>query len=80
MAIQNAPSLLMGLEFTYGAFMDLTLDRPMGWGPGAIPWSVIYDYARCHGLHREECEDLAYHLRRMDEAFLRYHDEKTSKR
>lgn len=75
-SIRNAPELLMGLEFTYGAFIDLNVERSFGWVPGPIPWSSIYDYARTHDLTPEETEDLTFLIRRMDEAYLRYHDEK----
>lgn len=77
--IKNAPELYAGLEFTYAAFLDLSGDRPLGWTPGPIPWSSIMDYAKAHELSGEETEDLLFFIRRMDDAFLRYHESKTKK-
>lgn len=73
--IQDAPELLLGLEFTYGAFIELNGEREIGMSCGPIPWSAVASYAVHHELDEEETEDLVQLVREMDAAFLRYHDE-----
>ncbi len=53
--------------------MDLTGDRSLGMGPGPIPWVAITAYSDYHELDQEESEDLLYYIRKMDEAYLTYH-------
>ena len=69
----------MGLELFYGAFLDLSTCRPSGWGLCAIPWTVIHDYASANRLMGDEREDLFFHIRKMDDAYMEYHKSKTDK-
>ena len=78
--IADAPTLALGMELYYGAFMDLSTCRQMGMGPSPIPWSVILDYARVFNFDDEQQEDLFFFVRALDKAFLDYHREKEDKR
>lgn len=78
-AIQNAPEIPFGLEFFYGAFLDLNTCRPAGWGLQAIPWSAIMDYANALGLGDDDRDDLFYFVSALDGAFRDYHEKKISK-
>jgi len=77
--IQNAPDLLTGLELYFDAFIELNTCRQQGWGPGPIPWWCIQEHADFLGLTDEESEDLRYHIRMMDEAFLKHIARKNEK-
>jgi len=70
--IQNAPDLLHGLELYFEAFLELNTCRPMGWGPAPIPSFYIDEFCRKHELDEEESEDMQYHIRLMDQAFLKH--------
>lgn len=68
--IQNAPSLELGLELYYGAFLDLHTCRPLGLDEGPIRWIDIHDYADRLELSEDQRDDLHYHVRAMDNAYL----------
>lgn len=70
--ILNAPELQLGLDLYYAAFWTLCSERPVGMGPGAIPWFSMYRYADIHNLDEDTFEDLEYIIRKMDEAYLAY--------
>jgi hypothetical protein len=70
--IQNAPNLFTGLELFFQAFVELNTNRNTGWSAGPIPGWCIDDYADRLELTKEEAEDLTYHIRMMDQAFLKY--------
>ena len=78
-AIQDAPDLRLGLEFVYKSFWELSTARPVGWGPGPIPWTVIRDFADFHQLDQEDFEEFVFLIRAMDQAFLAYHSEQAKK-
>jgi hypothetical protein len=71
-AILNAPELWMGLELFYTAFMDLTTCRPLGMSEGPIPWTAIVQYCDRNGIEDEQREDMFFHLRSMDTAYLKH--------
>lgn len=75
--IQHAPELWLGLEIYFQAFMDLNTCRSTGWSAGPIPWSAVQDYAITFGLDSEQTADLHYHIRMMDQAFLKRLDAKS---
>lgn len=77
--IQDAPDLEMGLEFTYQAFGKLTTCRSFGMGPGPIPWTAIDQYCSTYGVNGDHQEELEYLIERMDEAYLKYVNEKAEK-
>ena len=72
--IKNAPILRLGLELFYNAFWDLDSCRNSGWGMGPIPWLAMRDYATTFGFTEEQEEDLYYHVRLMDNAYLDFYD------
>jgi hypothetical protein len=39
-------------------------------GPGPIPWDVAHEYARYHGLSRDEEEELWEYLQAMDAEWM----------
>lgn len=67
----------MGLEFTYAAFFDLINDRPVGMGPGAIPYITIFNYGQIHGLEGEDLYEFILLIQAMDQEFLAYAKEQT---
>jgi hypothetical protein len=75
--IKNAPELQLGLELYYGAFLELSSCRSVGFGAeGPIPWTAVNQWARAHQLSEEQEEDLLYHIERMDEVYLKFKDKK----
>ena len=74
--IENAPSLMMGLELYWDAFLDLSTCRPTGMGMGPIPWSAIRDYAVTFDFDEDQHEDLYHFIRVMDNAFIEHHRNK----
>lgn len=60
----------MGLELFYGAFMDLTGSRSLGFGEGPIPWEKIAWYCDEHDIQDEQREDVFYHVQHLDSAYL----------
>lgn len=74
--IQNAPDLLTGLELYFEAFIELNTCRTTGWSPGPIPSWCIDEYSNRLDLDEDEAEDLHYHIRMMDQAFLLHIAEK----
>ena len=65
--IQNAPTLFLGNELWYAAFLDLSSERELGWSTGPIRWTAICDYAEAWGL---DLADLEYFIREMDKVYL----------
>lgn len=69
-AIANAPELLLGLEFYWTAFWELSSCRPVGFGFGPIPWTVIIDYAAAFEVEPDDVSDFIYLIRAMDKAWI----------
>jgi hypothetical protein len=78
--IENAPDLFIGLELYFNAFIELNTCRVSGWSAGPIPSWCIAEYADRLGLTEEEAEDLFYHIRMMDQEFLKYSDRKNKEK
>lgn len=75
--IRNAPSLELGLDLFYVAFMDLTSCRAVGFGEGPIPWTATRIMADEElGLAGEQREDLFYYIGRMDTVYLEHRAKK----
>ena len=70
--IQNAPSLMPGLELYYEAFMDLMTSRSTGFGNGPIWWKTVQDYAKDNEFSDDQREDLHYHIREMDTVYMKH--------
>jgi hypothetical protein len=76
--IENAPSLLPGLELYYIAFMDLMASRNSGFGIGAIWWSEVDKYCARHEIVGDQYEDMQYHIKNLDTAFVKHSAKKSS--
>ena len=78
--IQNAPSLMVGMELYYGAFMDLMGSRQFGGmgGLGPIGWDVVQYYAVSNGFNGDQTEALHHHIRRMDEYYMKHYNKKNT--
>jgi hypothetical protein len=74
--IANAPDLLTGLELYYLAFFELCDSRNVGMTLGPIPWKVIHDYCKAYNLSEEQTEEMHYHIREMDSAYLQHQRKK----
>lgn len=74
--IQNAAQIELGLELYYGAFFDLHTCRPLGMAEGAIRWMDIHDYCDRLGVSEDQREDMHYHIRVMDNAYLEWRGKK----
>lgn len=71
--MDEAPALCPGLEWYLVAFFDLTSTRAIGFGGlGPIPWTAISAYATRHGVGQDQFEFLVHHVRKMDEAYLKW--------
>jgi hypothetical protein len=78
--IEHAPDLLLGLELYFNAFTELNTCRNSGWGAGPIPSWCIGEYCDRLGLTPDESEDMYYHIRKLDEAFLKYNARKNKEK
>jgi len=71
--IANKPRLFAGGELFIAAFYDLDSERPPAFqGCSPIPWSAIHTYAVAHDMTGELYEDLLYHIRALDNAFMKH--------
>jgi len=68
------------LDLEWGAFGELSTDRPIGFGRGPIPWSAIDRYAWRHGINDpDEHARFVRLIRAMDETYLNWHAERDKK-
>lgn len=75
--IQNAPSILPGLELYYMGFLELTSSRAFtGFGVGPIPWSVIQQYSDSLGLDMDQTEAMHHHITALDTVYLKHTQKK----
>jgi hypothetical protein len=80
-AIANAPSIEIGLDIFFVAFMDLTTCRTMGFGEGPIPWTAKRIYAVDElSLEGEQKEDFYFYLAEMDRVYLAQRAEEMKKK
>lgn len=70
--IQNAPELIIGLDFYFNAFEDLHLERAVGLTEGRIPLSAIKSYSMDLELDEEQRDNMVVYIQRMDAAYLNY--------
>lgn len=69
--IQNAPSILPGLELYYIGFLELTTSRQIGFGGmGPIPWLAIEQYCQMMELDDNQREAMHHHIGLLDKAYL----------
>lgn len=77
--IKNAPSLYIGLELFFRAWLELGSCRISVMEEGPIPWLAISQYARDYGIVGELYEDLVYYVRVLDNAYLTFKRGKAEK-
>lgn len=77
--IQNAPEVPFGLELYFLAYQDLSTCRPGGMGLYPVPWMAVRHYAEWMGLDEEQEEELHFFVRQLDEAWIKYWEEKQAK-
>lgn len=51
-------------------------DREVGWSEGPIPWSAIERYAEANDIEGDQREDLHFHVRALDRAYLEWRRKK----
>ncbi len=57
--------------------MELHSCRPVGFGPGPIPWTAIHQWSEANSLDEEQTEDIFVFVRAMDNAYLSYEAKKS---
>lgn len=70
--IENAPSILPGLELYYTGFMDLMSSRQVGMGYGPIWWETVQRYCDHAELGYEQTEAMHYHIKNLDTVYLKH--------
>jgi hypothetical protein len=71
-AIRNAPSLWLGLELYYNAFLELCTCRQIGNAVGAIPLTSVIEYCKAFEIEGEQQEDLLWLIQRLDHKYLEW--------
>lgn len=77
--IQDAPTLLPGLDLYYEAFQELSTCRPyigLEGVPGPIPWTAVDRYGASKDFDEEAQDYLEKLIRALDDEFLTYMREK----
>jgi len=74
--IQNAPSLLPGLELYYLGFMDLMSSRIVGMGISPIWWDLVEYYCQRKDLDAEQTDSMHYHIGAMDSVYMKHMSKK----
>lgn len=74
--IENAPSILPGLELYYLGFLELTSSRTLGMSIGPIPWIAIEQYCQLKGLDDEQTEAMHLHIVAMDTVYMKHQSKK----
>lgn len=78
--IANAPTLQLGLQLFWVAFMELSSCRSSAMGLGRIPWTAIKDWALAYELDEEQADDLFHAILAMDSAYLDHESKKDKKK
>lgn len=76
-AIQNAPSLRLGLELFMQGFNDLDSSRTIGMVEGPISWNAVQEYCMLNELDEDQTADMHYYIREMDSEFLKERKKKS---
>jgi len=77
--IAEAPSLQIGLQLFWDAYMELSTCRMAAMSVGPIPWTAIMDYAKAWELDPYQTEDLMDIVRAMDNAYLTWEAKRTKR-
>jgi hypothetical protein len=64
---------VVGFDFYFSAFSELSTTRQAGFGVGPIPFTAIVDYSRLFEI--EDFEEFSYVIRRMDQVYLELNDQ-----
>lgn len=78
--LREAPELFLGNEFWYECFVALSSCRASGWGRSGLSFLQIVEYGGYIGLDEEQMDDLIYFMRVMDNAYLKFYEEKDRKK
>lgn len=70
--IANAPELWWGNELYYLAWVELDSTRTVAMAEGQIPTSAIQDFCVWYDIDGEQREDLLFHVRALDNAYLEW--------
>ena len=75
--IQEAPTLLPGLDIYFEAFYDLGSERINGMSVGEIPWRAAWFYARERlGMDEEEASRFWFLVKQMDIVYINHIENK----
>jgi hypothetical protein len=69
------PTLFVGAETYVQAFWKMHTCRPVGFGEGPIPWTVIQNYCTIYGMDPEMSSDFEDIILAMDRAYLKFRSE-----
>ncbi len=61
---------MLGSQLFMTAFHALTSSRSHGLEMGPIPWGAIQDWCDRNDIEGEQREDVMYHVRSLDNAYL----------
>jgi hypothetical protein len=67
------------MQFFLDAFFDLCSHRQIGFGEGPIPTLAILEYGRFYNCDDEDCEDLLFFVRKLDQVYLEHAAKKSKK-
>ena len=70
--VANSPELEPGLLYYYIVWQELSNDRQLGFSAGPIPSASIERFVCQEELSVDETDDLRYHIRALDRAFLEH--------
>jgi hypothetical protein len=74
--IADSPQIALGNELYIAAYIELDTERSKSMGSESIPFSAILRYAKYVELHADEISDLVYVIRKIDNAMIKYSNEK----
>ena len=74
-ALKNKPCII-GEDWIFDAWGELSGDRSNGMGMSPTPWSAISRYAECYGIAGDDFEMLCYGIRCLDTALIDYYDKR----
>lgn len=72
----NPPVLPLHLAWVRDAFYKLSTCRQSGFGLSPIPWTAVIRYSEYMELDDDETDRFDYLIGKLDDAVLRYYEEK----
>jgi hypothetical protein len=70
--INDRPELMLGLQFYWYAFWELSSDRQIGMSEGPIPWSSMDRWCRRHGINGDEFDRFILMMKHMDSEYMKH--------